>query len=58
MNKKTRIFSALGLICVSGGLIIKHMSAPSHTIDFIRGLLLGLGIVFLVFSMITNRTKK
>jgi predicted MFS family arabinose efflux permease len=48
---------AIGLVLVSSNLIIGHYATSSGIIDFIRGLAVGIGFVFIVFPFIKKKPK-
>jgi len=58
MNKRTRIVPAIGLILVIGNLIIGHYTSASNMTDFIRGLVLGIGIALMIVPFIKKKLRR
>jgi hypothetical protein len=59
MNKQNsrKALPSIGLVLVCSNLIIGHYATSSGIIDFIRGLVVGVGIAFIVFPFIKKKPK-
>ncbi|HXB11781.1 MAG TPA: hypothetical protein VNZ45_07340 [Bacteroidia bacterium] len=58
MDKRKRLFLALGLILTSGSALMGSFASSSIFIDFIRGFAVGFGIILILSSFFTKRPKK
>jgi hypothetical protein len=56
LNKKKQ-FPVLGVVFLSSNFIIGHYAAASDLVDFIRGLVVGIGIAFMIFPFLKKKAK-
>ncbi len=55
MDKRRKILPLIGMIFISSNFLIGELAPKSNITDFIRGLLAGMGLIFILFPFIKRK---